>query len=66
MGRSQLLDTIGVEELAQLLHKSVDTVKADVSRAPDRLPPRLDIPGQKKPIWLVEDVNAWLRKRRPA
>ena len=48
--------TLTAEDLAQLLHKNPVTATADVSRAPDRLPPRLQIPGNKKPLGLEEDV----------
>ena len=54
--------TLTVEDLAAVLHKDVATVAADVSRAPERLPPRLVIPGQKKPLWLEDDVVEWLRQ----
>lgn len=56
--------TIGVEDVALLLHRSPATVRADVNRRPETLPPRIVIPGSKKLVWLYEDVMAWLEECR--
>lgn len=58
--------TIGVEELATILQRAVATVKTDVSRRPETLPPRLAIPGTRTPIWLLSDVLDWLERHRTA
>lgn len=58
--------TIGVDELAVILQRAIATIKADVTRRPETLPPRLEIPGTRTPIWLVSDVKAWLEKHRSA
>ncbi len=58
--------TIGVHELAVILQRAVATVKTDVSRRPETLPPRLEIPGTRTPLWLLSDVKAWLEQHRTA
>lgn len=56
------IKTLGVQELAALIHRAVPTIKSDVNRKPDSLPPRVLIPGSKKLVWLESDVAEWLRK----
>lgn len=51
-------------ELAALLHVSPATISKDLSRAPDRLPPVVRVPGRKKAIWLRSTVMAWLRSHQ--
>lgn len=58
------LRTLTVEDLAPLLHRSVETLRRDVNRRPESLPPRLRIPGSKRLLWLEQDVAEWLRKCR--
>lgn len=57
---------VGPEYLVPLLHRSLLTIKADVSRRPETLPPRLRIPGSTKPLWLESDVLTWLESCREA
>jgi len=58
------MKTIGADELAKLLGRSVETVKSDVRRRPQTLPTRLKIPGSKQLLWLESDVVAFLQKAR--
>lgn len=44
--------------------KSKLSIERDLVRAPHRLPPPIRIPGQKKPIWLLDDVLTWLTSHR--
>ena len=61
------LKTLTVSDLAALLGRSVATLKSDVSRRPETLPPRLVVPGTKAVMWLEADVQVWLESlRRPA
>lgn len=53
---------LDVEGLAEALSLAVSTVRADASRAPEKLPPRLNTPYDK-PLWAVEDVQQWIRER---
>lgn len=59
---------LNVLQLAELIHKTPQSILADRSRAPHRLPPSCEPPGTKSPLWLLEDVLAWLRhyQRSPA
>lgn len=60
------LKTLTAEDLAPLLGRAVSTIKTDVRRRPQSLPPRLRIPGSKKLLWLEADVTAWFEKCRKA
>ena len=55
---------VGPEYLANLLHKTVATIRADAQRRPQSLPPRMRIPDSRKLLWLEEDVMKWLDKHR--
>jgi len=50
--------------MAKLLHKTRRTLEVDVTRRPETLPPRLNIPGSRKVLWLEADVMKWLEKCR--
>lgn len=58
------MKTMGIEELAALLHRSVSTVATEVTKAPHKLPPRLRLPGSRRVLWLISDVEEWLRDHR--
>ena len=51
---------LDVDDLAQVLHKSPATIRRDIHRKPQSLPPRLKIPGSSALLWLGEDVLSWL------
>lgn len=59
---------IDVAGLAAMLGLSPKTVQQDVYRRPDRLPPRLLVPGVRRILWLRKDVERWLEAlpRTPA
>ena len=63
---TEQLKVVGPEYLAPLIHRAVATIKADVRRRPDTLPPRLLIPGSSKMLWLETDVHKWLEGCRTA
>lgn len=54
---SKLLD---LNELADYLGRSPDTIKKDLKRNPMAVPPRLHIPGTRLLRWRISDVEAWL------
>lgn len=56
--------TIGVDEIAALLRKTPDTVRNDITRRPESIPPRLLIPGRL--LWLERDVIDWINQHREA
>lgn len=51
-----------IDELSSYLHKSVASIRSDVSRNPHALPPICRLPGTKRLLWRVEDVERWLAK----
>ena len=58
------LKTLGPEDLAPLLRRTVNTIKTDARRRPESLPPHLEIPGSRKLMWLESDVIEWLQACR--
>lgn len=58
------LKTLGPDELSQLIGRKASTIKTDLSRKPESLPPRLRIPGSNKLLWLEADVLKWLEDCR--
>lgn len=58
------IKTLTAEDLASLLHRTVETIKTDARRRPETLPPRLRIPGSNKLMWLESDVVEWINKCR--
>lgn len=55
-----LTQLLGVDQLAELLHRSVNTIRNDAARAPGRLPPLCRLPGHNRLLWRREDVIAWI------
>lgn len=49
-----------VDELASYIHKSVASIRSDVTRNPASLPPICRLPGTKRLLWRIEDVESWL------
>ncbi len=60
------IKTIGVDELAKLLHRSPETIRSDARRRPNTLPPMLRIPKTRRLLWLEEDVIVWMKAKREA
>lgn len=58
------MKTLGVDEIAALLHKTPRTVREDARRRPHSLPPRLRIPGSDRMLWLESDVAEWIESCR--
>lgn len=52
------------EDLAPLLGRAASTIKTDVRRRPETLPPRFKIPGSNRVMWLEADVLAWIEAQR--
>ena len=50
-----------VDDLADIIHLSPNTVRAKASRCPDALPPR--VRGLTKLLWSPDVVNEWFRKQ---
>lgn len=49
-----------VEQLSKCIHKSVASIRCDATRKPHSLPPICRLPGTKRLLWRVEDVECWL------
>ncbi|AYC31775.1 DNA-binding protein [Pseudomonas cavernae] len=49
-----------VDQLSLYLQKSVASIRSDVTRNPLALPPICRLPGTKRLLWRVEDVEKWL------
>lgn len=60
------LKMMKAEDLAPLLGRAVSTIKTDVRRRPDSLPPRLKIPGSNRLVWVEADVIEWINEQRKA
>ena len=52
--------TEALEELAVILGRSPETIRKDIRRNPDAVPPRLHLPGTRLLRWRASDVDAWL------
>jgi predicted DNA-binding transcriptional regulator AlpA len=54
---SPLLD---LQALAHVLGRSPSTIRRDMRRNPDAVPPRMQLPGTRLLRWREADVVAWL------
>lgn len=59
---SAALVTLDIEALAKILWRSPASIRSDLCRNPQSLPPRLVL-GGKKPLWLPSAVLAWLESK---
>jgi hypothetical protein len=53
---------ISVEELSAYIRKTVSSIRSDATRNPQSLPPICRLPGTKRLLWRVEDVDRWLEE----
>lgn len=60
---SPLLD---LQALAQLLGRSPHTIRRDLRRNPDAVPPRLQLPGTRLLRWREAEVSSWLDRHASA
>jgi predicted DNA-binding transcriptional regulator AlpA len=51
-----------VEELSAYIHKSVASIRSDATRNPSSLPPICRLPGTKRLLWRIEDVEEWIAR----
>lgn len=49
-----------LDELATILGRSPETIRRDLRRNPDAVPPRIQLPGTRLLRWRAADVEAWL------
>ena len=53
-------DLLTLDELAAVLRRSPETIRKDLRRNPDAVPPRLNLPGTRLLRWRAVDVQKWL------
>ena len=60
MNKMDVQKLLNLGELAGVLGRSPETIKKDMRRNPDAVPPRLQLPGTRLLRWRARDVDAWL------
>jgi predicted DNA-binding transcriptional regulator AlpA len=60
---AQMKLALDAKELADALGLTVSTVQQYASKSPEKLPPRLNIPGRRL-LWAAEDVELWVNAHR--
>lgn len=63
--RVPTMQTLTIEDLATLLNRSPATIATEVTKFPNKLPPRIKLPGSRRVLWLKEDVEEWINAYRP-
>jgi predicted DNA-binding transcriptional regulator AlpA len=58
------MQTLTINDLAQILNRSPATIATEVTKHPNKLPPRLKLPGSRRVLWLQEDVEHWINEHR--
>jgi predicted DNA-binding transcriptional regulator AlpA len=54
------LQLLTLDELAAHLGRSAETIRKDLRRNPEAVPPRLQLPGTRLLRWRAVDVEDWL------
>lgn len=57
---ARMNDLLTLNELAALLRRRPETIRKDLRRNPDAVPPRLNLPGTRLLRWRACDVQNWL------
>jgi hypothetical protein len=65
MQSNALPKIVGLEYLIPITRKSLATLRTDVTRNPESLPPRLMLPGSRKIMFLEDVVIDWVNSFRP-
>lgn len=55
--------TINIQQLSEEINLSVKTIRTTLIRNPAAIPPRIIISGQRKLLWLREDVERFYRNQ---
>jgi hypothetical protein len=55
--------TLTIEQLAEVLKKSPRTIRSDMVRSPNSIPPWFKCAGAKKPLWLQSTVTRFLEEQ---
>ncbi len=51
---------IGIDELAKMIDRKRNTIRVDVTRRPDTLPPKVKLPGSRRVLFKKDDVKKWI------
>jgi hypothetical protein len=55
-------DLLSIDDLARILHKSPASIRSDICRNLESLPPVCRLPGTKRLLWRRSDVSEWIAK----
>lgn len=55
-------DVLDITDLSAILKKSVATIRSDMVRKPEAIPPSFKFPGCKKSLWLKPTVVEFVRR----
>jgi predicted DNA-binding transcriptional regulator AlpA len=58
------IKTIRIDELSWILRRAESSIRSDICRKPESLPPRIKMPGSSRLLWLESDVLEWLKSNR--
>lgn len=58
------MQTLTIEDLAFILNRSPATVATEVTKFPEKLPPRFYLPNSRRVLFLKEDVDNWMREQQ--
>jgi predicted DNA-binding transcriptional regulator AlpA len=56
------MNLLNIHEIAAIMQRSVETVRKDLHRNPQAVPPRVILPGTRLLRWRAEDVADWLQQ----
>jgi predicted DNA-binding transcriptional regulator AlpA len=59
------MQTLTIADLSIILNRSPATIATEVTKAPHKLPPRLNLPGSRRVLWYQKDVEDWINEYRP-
>lgn len=59
------MQTLTIADLSTILNRAQATIATEVTKAPHKLPPRLNLPGSRRVLWLQSDVEDWINEYRP-
>jgi predicted DNA-binding transcriptional regulator AlpA len=55
-------ELLTLDDLAKVLNRSPQTIRKDIRRNPEAVPPRLVLPGTRLLRWRTCDVEEWLER----
>lgn len=55
-----VLPLLNLDDVSLLLRRSAETIKSDLRRNPNAVPPCFHLPGTRLLRWREEDVSRWL------